>query len=127
MKKSIVMDVGCGTGILSMFAARAGAKRVHAIDASQRISEVARQVCVCNQLHESVGGPIATHTGVADHSMLRQHSVSRHTNAIAAQVTHSFASSIRQERMRTLSLWRMSSLWVAPSHGHAIGGVCLYR
>lgn len=29
------MDVGCGSGILSMLAARAGAKKVLAIDASQ--------------------------------------------------------------------------------------------
>lgn len=33
-KDKIVMDVGCGTGILSLFAAKAGARRVIAIDCS---------------------------------------------------------------------------------------------
>ena len=37
----IVMDVGCGSGILSLFAAQAGAKKVYAVEASGA-AEIAR-------------------------------------------------------------------------------------
>jgi 2-polyprenyl-3-methyl-5-hydroxy-6-metoxy-1,4-benzoquinol methylase len=48
-KGKVVLDVGCGTGILSMFAAKAGAKAVYAIDASTIIKK-ARMICKENGL-----------------------------------------------------------------------------
>lgn len=38
-KDKIVLDVGCGTGILSMFASQAGAKHVYGVDMSNIIDE----------------------------------------------------------------------------------------
>ncbi|KAH6912597.1 arginine N-methyltransferase 3 [Coprinopsis sp. MPI-PUGE-AT-0042] len=45
-RDAIVLDVGCGTGILSLFAARAGAKRVIAVDASDVVEKAAQNVKV---------------------------------------------------------------------------------
>ncbi|MED6146722.1 Protein arginine N-methyltransferase 3 [Stylosanthes scabra] len=47
---AVVMDVGCGTGILSLFAARAGASRVIAVEASTKMAAVASQVAKDNGL-----------------------------------------------------------------------------
>jgi len=52
-KDKIVLDVGCGTGILSMFAARAGARLVIGIECSSIIDQ-ARQIIECNGLADKI-------------------------------------------------------------------------
>jgi len=49
----IVLDVGCGTGILSLFAAKAGAKHVYGIDMSA-IAESAQQIVKDNGYEDRV-------------------------------------------------------------------------
>ncbi|KAK8970318.1 putative protein arginine N-methyltransferase 6 [Platanthera guangdongensis] len=49
----VVMDVGCGTGILSIFCALAGARRVYAIEASD-IAVQASEVVKANNLSDKV-------------------------------------------------------------------------
>uniref|UniRef100_A0A146M4R8 type I protein arginine methyltransferase n=1 Tax=Lygus hesperus TaxID=30085 RepID=A0A146M4R8_LYGHE len=48
-KDKVVLDVGCGTGILSMFAAKAGAKKVFGIECSN-IVEYANKIVADNSL-----------------------------------------------------------------------------
>jgi len=48
-----VLDVGCGTGILSMFAAKAGAAKVIGVDMSG-IVESAKKIVEANNLSDKV-------------------------------------------------------------------------
>ena len=52
-KDKIVLDIGCGTGILSIFAARAGAKHVYAIDAAE-IALFAKEIVKDNGLADKI-------------------------------------------------------------------------
>ncbi|KAL6113532.1 prmt3 [Pungitius sinensis] len=52
-RDKVVLDVGCGTGILSMFAARAGAKHVIAVDQSEIIYQ-AMDIVRSNQLEDKI-------------------------------------------------------------------------
>eukprot|EP01029_Cantina_marsupialis_P021222 TRINITY_DN5055_c0_g1_i1.p1 TRINITY_DN5055_c0_g1~~TRINITY_DN5055_c0_g1_i1.p1 ORF type:complete len:353 (+),score=85.58 TRINITY_DN5055_c0_g1_i1:44-1060(+) len=52
-KDKIVLDVGCGTGILSMFASKAGAKHVYGIDMS-KVAEKAKHIVKVNGFEDKV-------------------------------------------------------------------------
>ena len=52
-KDKIVLDIGCGTGILSIFAARAGAKHVYAIDNAE-IALFAKEIVEENNLTDKI-------------------------------------------------------------------------
>ena len=49
----VVLDVGTGTGILAMFAAKAGARKVYAVDATE-IAEVAIDLVKANSLSDQI-------------------------------------------------------------------------
>ncbi|EGV62643.1 hypothetical protein CANTEDRAFT_115202 [Yamadazyma tenuis ATCC 10573] len=52
-KDKIVLDVGCGTGILSMFASKAGAKHVYAVDMSNIIGK-AKEIVELNGFADKI-------------------------------------------------------------------------
>lgn len=63
-KDKVVLDVGCGTGILSMFAAKAGAKMVIGVDMSN-ILDQAQKIIEQNGFKDSESGCCTTHIRLA--------------------------------------------------------------
>ncbi|CAF0812862.1 unnamed protein product [Adineta steineri] len=53
-ENKVVLDVGSGTGILSMFAAKAGAKLVYAVDACPTVCHLAEELIKSNRLQEKI-------------------------------------------------------------------------
>jgi protein arginine N-methyltransferase 3 len=52
-RDAVVLDVGCGTGILSLFCAQAGARRVYAVDASG-VARKAREIVKANGFEDVI-------------------------------------------------------------------------
>ncbi|CAN6810320.1 unnamed protein product [Brassica oleracea] len=74
---SVVMDVGCGTGILSLFAAQAGASRVVAVEASEKMAKVATKIAKDNKVFND-----CEHNGVLE---VAQSTVEELENSIQIQ------------------------------------------
>ena len=53
LEGKLVLDVGCGTGILSLMCARAGARRVVAVD-NARIIETAKEIAKDNGYADTI-------------------------------------------------------------------------
>lgn len=60
IKGKVVLDVGAGTGILSIFCAQAGAKKVYAVEASN-VYKIAKEVVEENNFDDviQVNNPLA--------------------------------------------------------------------
>lgn len=54
LEGKVVLDLGCGPGHLAMMCAKAGAKRVYAVDGSEATAAVARQVVAANGLSSRI-------------------------------------------------------------------------
>lgn len=53
-KGDVVLDAGTGTGILSLFAAQAGAKKVYSIESSAELADIAKKNVAINNFTEIV-------------------------------------------------------------------------
>ena len=51
---NVVLDVGCGTGILSLLAARAGARKVYALESNAELASLARTIVDENGLGSTI-------------------------------------------------------------------------
>jgi len=54
IKNAVVLDVGSGTGLLSLFAARAGAKKVYAVEANPKMARLTEAVVAANGMQDII-------------------------------------------------------------------------
>nr|CDS16689.1 protein arginine methyltransferase [Echinococcus granulosus] len=54
LEGGVLLDVGCGTGILSMFGAKAGAAHVYALDGVAKLCHLARQIIAENNFSSRI-------------------------------------------------------------------------
>lgn len=59
VRDAVVLDVGCGSGLLALFAARAGARQVYAVESNRRMAALAQAVVADNGLQSRIRAPAA--------------------------------------------------------------------
>lgn len=99
----VVLDIGTGSGLLAMMAARAGAAHVYACEANPVIAETAREIVAANGLQDTV-------TVIAEHSskLDRHHDLDGGADLVISEI---FSDNLLGES-------------VIPALDHALGRLC---
>jgi len=127
-RDKVVLEVGCGTGILSVFAAQAGAKHVVAVEANEEVASYALEVVECNGLADKVSvisGRVEDVWEDVDSELRRESSEAVQADVIISEwmgfmlVCEQMFASVAFARDRWLSdggrmLPESCTLWVAP-------------
>eukprot|EP01039_Chlorochromonas_danica_P003127 gene3127-3424_t len=109
----VVLDIGAGTGLLSLFAARHGSSRVYAVEMFDAMASVAEQVVAANGLTQQIGLINAKSTAiealpepadilvteVLDSALLGESILPTHSDAIQRLLAHDNQVVDLQERV----------------------------
>ena len=87
MTNKIVMDIGCGTGILSMFCAKHGAKHVYAIEASDLGIITTKNIIKDNNLQDKI---TVIHGKIEDNELISQFIQAKSIDIIISEWMGSF-------------------------------------
>ena len=109
--RSVVLDIGAGSGLLSMMAARLGASSVLAVEQSSDIVALTQTVIQDNQLAASLGGPVKVFHGMSSDLELSDEAVGQHARK---------ATIVVSELVGTLLLGEMQLEFLEDARAHLL-------